>query len=52
MTAFENLPTNDDPARVSLAQDEPESRFGGLPLYVWVIVAVLLAIPTGVLWGE
>jgi len=52
MTVLENRPTNADPTRTSLAQDEPESRFGGLPLYVWVIVAVLVAIPTGMVWGE
>jgi Na+/H+-dicarboxylate symporter len=33
-------------------QDEPESRPGGLPLYVWVIGAVILAIPLGLIWGE
>jgi Na+/H+-dicarboxylate symporter len=52
MTDFENRPTNDATVRSTLAQDEPESRVGGLPLYVWVIIAVLLAIPTGVVWGE
>ena len=34
------------------AQDEPESRPGGLPLYVWVILAVVVAIPVGKFWGE
>ncbi len=33
-------------------QDEPESRPGGLPLYVWVIGAVIVAIPLGLVWGE
>ena len=33
-------------------QDEPESRPGGIPLYVWVIAAVLVAIPVGLVWGE
>jgi DAACS family dicarboxylate/amino acid:cation (Na+ or H+) symporter len=33
-------------------QDEPESRPGGFPLYVWVIGAVLVAIPVGLVWGE
>jgi Na+/H+-dicarboxylate symporter len=33
-------------------QDEPESRPGGVPLYVWVIVAVIIAIPLGLFWGE
>src|SRR5690242_8246255 len=32
--------------------DEPESRPGGIPLYVWVIAAVVVAIPVGVAWGE
>jgi Na+/H+-dicarboxylate symporter len=31
--------------------DEPESRPGGLPLYVWVIGAVILAIPVGLALG-
>jgi DAACS family dicarboxylate/amino acid:cation (Na+ or H+) symporter len=33
-------------------QAEPESRPGGIPLYVWVIVAVIIAIPLGLFWGE
>ena len=33
-------------------EDEPESRPGGLPLYVWVIIAVAVAIPVGLLWGD
>jgi DAACS family dicarboxylate/amino acid:cation (Na+ or H+) symporter len=52
MTDVENRPSTDEPARPPVAQDEPESRIGGLPLYVWVLVAVLLAIPSGVIWGE
>jgi DAACS family dicarboxylate/amino acid:cation (Na+ or H+) symporter len=32
--------------------EEPESRPGGIPLYVWVIAAVLLAIPVGWAWGD
>jgi len=32
--------------------DEPESRPGGIPLYVWVLVAVALAVPVGVYGGE
>lgn len=32
--------------------DEPESRPGGLPLYVWVVLAVVLAIPAGLYWQE
>ena len=35
-----------------VVQDEPESRPGGLPLYVWVIAAVVVAIPLGLFWGE
>ncbi len=44
-------PPPDDPA-VPPVDAEPESRPGGLPLYVWVIVAVVVAIPLGLLWGE
>lgn len=33
-------------------QDEPESRPGGVPLYVWVIASVIIAIPLGLFWGE
>jgi DAACS family dicarboxylate/amino acid:cation (Na+ or H+) symporter len=32
--------------------DEPASRPGGIPLYAWVIGAVVLAIPVGLSWGE
>ncbi len=32
--------------------EEPESRLWGLPLYVWVVVAVLVAIPVGLAWGN
>jgi DAACS family dicarboxylate/amino acid:cation (Na+ or H+) symporter len=32
--------------------EEPESRPGGIPLYVWVLGAVVLAIPVGLYWGE
>ena len=31
----------------STVADEPESRLGGIPLYVWVIGAALLAVPVG-----
>jgi Na+/H+-dicarboxylate symporter len=31
---------------------EGESRIAGLPLYAWVLLAVLVAIPTGLLWGD
>ncbi|QEH38288.1 C4-dicarboxylate transport protein [Aquisphaera giovannonii] len=33
-------------------QDEPESRPGGLPLYVWVIAAVVVAVPLGWYLGD
>lgn len=33
-------------------QQEEESRPGGIPLYVWVIGAVLMAVPVGMAWGE
>jgi DAACS family dicarboxylate/amino acid:cation (Na+ or H+) symporter len=36
----------------ALPQDEPESRPGGLPLYVWVIAAVVVAVPVGLWWGD
>jgi Na+/H+-dicarboxylate symporter len=32
--------------------DEPESRPGGIPLYIWVLGAVALAIPVGLFLGE
>ena len=32
--------------------DEGESRIAGLPLYAWVVLAVVLAIPAGLLWGD
>lgn len=31
---------------------EPESRPGGVPLYVWVLIAVALAVPVGVYWKD
>ncbi len=31
--------------------EEPESRPGGIPLYVWVVLAVALAVPVGLLLG-
>jgi len=40
-----------NPAKVE-ASEEPEIRPGGLPLYAWVILAVMLAIPLGLVWGE
>lgn len=41
-----------EPTSPPLPQDEPESRPWGLPLYVWVLIAVALAVPVGLLWGE
>src|SRR5436305_15338210 len=31
---------------------EPESRPGGVPLYVWVLIAVALAVPVGLYFQE
>lgn len=33
-------------------QDEPESRPGGVPLYIWVLLGAALAIPVGLYWQE
>ncbi len=38
-------------ATIPPVADEPESRPWGLPLYVWVILAVVLAIPVGLALG-
>jgi DAACS family dicarboxylate/amino acid:cation (Na+ or H+) symporter len=47
------LPEEDESlAAAAAAAEEPESRPGGIPLYVWVLGAVVLAIPVGLLWGE
>jgi DAACS family dicarboxylate/amino acid:cation (Na+ or H+) symporter len=32
--------------------DEPESRLAGIPLYAWVVAAVIVAIPLGYFWGD
>ena len=40
----------DDPTPT--AADEPESRPGGVPLYIWVLGAVALAVPTGMALGS
>jgi DAACS family dicarboxylate/amino acid:cation (Na+ or H+) symporter len=40
-----------EPSTTPPAADEPESRPGGVPLYLWVIGAVLLAIPAGLALG-
>src|SRR4029077_8408366 len=37
---------------LAVVPGEPESRPGGIPLYVWVLGAVALAIPVGLYWGE
>jgi Na+/H+-dicarboxylate symporter len=47
MTTSENPNETDKPEGLPEIQDEPESRPGGIPLYVWVIAAVLIAIPAG-----
>ena len=52
MTAPENPPFDDDQVPPPEVQDEPESRPGGLPLYAWVIFAVVVAIPVGIFWGD
>ncbi len=39
--------SDSSPEMIPAVTEEPESRPGGLPLYVWVILAVLLAIPVG-----
>ena len=52
MTTSENPIATDKPEGLPEIQDEPESRPGGIPLYVWVIAAVLVAIPVGRVWGE
>ncbi len=54
MTAPED-PSGDgqpEPDPVNVVHDEPESRPGGVPLYVWVIAAVVAAIPVGIFWGD
>jgi DAACS family dicarboxylate/amino acid:cation (Na+ or H+) symporter len=38
------------PGPIPEPADEPESRIGGLPLFVWVLLAVILALPFGRLW--
>jgi DAACS family dicarboxylate/amino acid:cation (Na+ or H+) symporter len=39
------------PSDPTVFQDEPESRPGGVPLYVWVVGAVVLAVPLGMALG-
>ncbi len=52
MTIPENPTAAGEPEGIPQVQDEPESRPGGIPLYVWVISAVLIAIPVGRAWGD
>jgi Na+/H+-dicarboxylate symporter len=52
MTATDNPSLVEDEVLSPASQDEPESRPGGLPLYVWVILAVAIAVPVGLFWGE
>jgi len=52
MAAPEIVCPNEDPILPPALEDEPESRPGGLPLYAWVILAVLVAIPVGLVWGD
>src|SRR5262249_13784308 len=52
MTAFPNAQPTDPADPLPVVQEETESRPGGIPLYVWVIVAVLVAIPVGLAWGD
>ena len=35
----------------STVADDPESRPGGIPLYVWVVAAAVIAVPVGYFWG-
>lgn len=44
--------TTDESDLTSTVADDPESRPGGIPLYVWVVAAALIAIPVGLFWGE
>jgi Na+/H+-dicarboxylate symporter len=52
MTATDNPSLVEDEVLSPASQDEPESRPGGLPLYVWVVLAVAIAVPVGLFWGE
>lgn len=44
--------TPEESELTSTVADDPESRPGGIPLYVWVIAAAILAVPVGLVWGE
>lgn len=43
--------TPDDSELTSTVADDPESRPGGIPLYVWVVAAAVIAVPVGLVWG-
>ena len=43
---------NDDRAAAGAVDPQGDGLILGLPLYAWVGIAVLLAIPTGLLWGN
>jgi DAACS family dicarboxylate/amino acid:cation (Na+ or H+) symporter len=51
MTESDSLPAASEPGAATVIE-EPESRPGGIPLYVWVIAAVVVAIPVGAAWGD
>ena len=34
------------------AAESPEMRLGGIPLHSWVVIAAVLAVPVGLVWGE
>ena len=44
--------TPDESELTATVADDPESRPGGIPLYVWVVGAAILAVPVGLVWGE
>ncbi len=44
--------TPDESELTSTVADDPESRPGGVPLYVWVVGAAILAVPVGYFWGQ
>jgi DAACS family dicarboxylate/amino acid:cation (Na+ or H+) symporter len=52
MSTSPSQPALNDLAPAAAAEDDAATSFGGLPLYVWVVLAVLLAIPVGLFWGE
>ena len=52
MTIPDKSTQPEKPEGLPEVQDEPESRPGGIPLYIWVIAAVLIAIPVGRAWGD